>query len=324
MITGRPRLHIIGSSGNLGKHLVESAKKDFDVLAYSSKTVPSDDVKAADDLLPLSAAPSHVKHNEPVIFLSHSNHHEDVANLKDLLSKLNIQQPHLIYISTFAVYSSYVSVYAEIKNQLEKLVQTFEHFSIIRLGFVHGRSFGGMSQVFSRLAKKRFLILPSDEVKTGFITLPRAIDGILHAAKTKPSRAIVNHYEAFFSLKRVLDLYGFRGNSVPIAVPSTPMISRLAQMLRPITPHFIQSFLSINFIDHRAFPDKDASPYLRSFLIADYARLFRLSDLWQLRKYIRNIQQKNALGHYLNLNKKERFLYLYRLKEMLQVEREQQ
>ena len=323
-MNSKPRLHIIGARGQLGRHLVEIGKKDFEVLAYSSKTIASEGIKSSDNLLPLYTAPSHVKKHEPVIFLSHSNNRDDVAKIKVLLSKLSDKNPHLIYISTLALYSSYVSVYAEIKNELEKIIQTFEHFSIIRLGFVHGRSFGGISKVFSHLAKKRFLVLPSDHVKTGFITMPNACDGILQAAKNSPNFTIVDHYQAFLSLKRAIDLFGFRGISVPIPFPSFAIIRRLAQILRPITPHFIQSFLSINFIEEKNFPEKNGSYYLRYFLFADYTRLFGRSDLWQLRKYIKNIEQKNALRLYLDLSKKERFLFMYRLKEMLQVERDQQ
>ena len=322
-MNSKPRLHIIGARGQLGRHLVEICQNDFDVLSYSSKSIESKHGKDADDVRPLDAAPLQVQTDEPVIFLSHSNNHEDAANLKELLSQLIDQKPHLIYISTLAVYSSYASVYAEIKNEFETLVQTFEHFSIIRLGFVHGRSFGGMSQIFNHLAKKRLLVLPGDRVKTGFITLPNACDGILQAAKNGPSEAITDHYQTFLSLTRAIDLFGFRGKFIPIPFPTFEIIRRLAQMLRPITPHFIQSFLSITFIDNSAFPEKNGQHYLRCFLMADYVRLFGHLDLWQLRKYIRTIEQKNTLSQYLDLNKKERFLFLYRLKEMLQVERDQ-
>lgn len=322
-MNSKPRLHIIGAKGQLGRHLVEISKKDFDVLSYSSKIIGLEGRKETDDMLPLDTAPLHVQTHDPVIFLSHSNNREDAAYLKELISKLNDRNPHLIFISTLAVYSSYLSVYAEIKNELEKLVQTFEHFSIIRLGFVHGRSFGGMSKIFYHLAQKKVLVLPGDRVKTGFISLPNACEGVLQAAKNGPNYAIADHYQSFLSLKRAIDLFGFRGRSLPIPFPSFEIVRRLAQMLRPITPHFIQSFLSINFIDDSAFREKNGQRYLRCFLIADYVRLFGRSDLWQLRKYIRTIEQKNVLGQYLDLNKKERFLFLYRLKEMLQVERDQ-
>jgi len=324
MTNSRLRLHIVGARGNLGRHLVENAEKDFEVFAYSSKSVKSGETKATADLMPLDAVASNVQMLEPVIFLSHSNNSENLTNLRKLLSDLKDKKPHLIYISSLAVYSSYISVYAEIKIEFERIVQTFEHFSIIRLGFVHGRSFGGISEIFSRLAKRGFLILPSAQVKTGFITLSQASDNILMSAKNEPSLAFEAQYQSFLSINRAIELFGFRGKSATLPFPSFRIIGHIAKMLRPITPHFVQGFLSISFIDSKAFPEKNTYPYFRCFLITDYARLFGCSDLWQLRKYIRNIEQKNSLRQYLNLNKKERFLFLYRLYELLQVERDQQ
>ena len=307
MTNSRIRLHIIGSQGNLGRHLVEIAKKDFEVFAYSSTLKKSDEKKAGAKLMPLDAAVSNIKIHEPVIFLSHSNTNQNLIKIRGLLNALKEQKPHLIYVSSLAVYSSYVSVYAEIKTEFERIVQTFDHFSIIRLGFVHGRTFGGISKVFSSLAKKRLLILPSDQIKTGFITLNKATDCILQTAKNDPSLAIINEYQSFLSIKRALDLFGFRGMSISFTFPSFRIVCYVAQTLRPITPHFIQSFLSISFISSKTFSEKNTYPYFRCFLIVDYARLFGCSDLWQLRKYIRNIERKNSLRKYLELDKKERF-----------------
>lgn len=324
MKSKKPRLHIVGARGHLGENLLKIAKNDFSVLAYSSETTRSKEITTDGSYLPIYAATLHVKKNEPVIFLSHSNNRKDAKSLKELLYKLKDQNPYIIYISSLAVYSSYVSVYAEIKGELEKIIQTFEQFSIIRLGFVHGRTFGGMSEIFSRLAKQRLLFLPNGQAKTGFITLLRACEVILQEAKCGPSYGVENHYQSFLSLKRALELFGFRGTSISIPLPSFQVIRSLAQFLRPVTPHFIQSFLSIHFLNDKDFPNNSDHYYMRCFLIADYARLFGRSDVWQLRKYIRDIERKNTLCQYLKMGNKERFIFMYRLKEMMQIERDQQ
>ena len=313
----------MAQEGTSGSILLKGPKRISKFLHIQAKMNTKKEVNADVCVLPLNAAPLNVQSHEPVIFLAHSNNRRDVENLKELLSRLKTQRPHVIYISSLAIYSSYVSTYAEIKSEFENQIKTFDQFSIIRLGFVHGRNFGGISSIFSALADQRLLILPSDKVKTGFIPISQACDDILRAAKNCPSCGVEDHYVSFLSMRRALELFGFRGASISVPLPYFQFLLRFAQFLRPITPHYFQSFLSVQFLNDKDFHRNITSSYMRCFLLLDYARLFGRLDVWQLRKYIREIEQNNTLSQYLSLKKKERFLFLYRLKEMMQIERDQ-
>lgn len=323
-MTVRPRLHIIGARGQLGSHLVNAAKADFDIIAYSSKVIREDQIHQKCIHYPLKEAGTMVERGEPVIFLSHSQDRKDVEQLRQLLQTLAAARPHIIFISTLAVYSSYKSIYAEIKEELETLVQSFSSFSIIRLGFVYGRSFGGLSKVFSKLAKNKVMAFPHDTVKTGFVTLDSACESMLNVALNGPTRQVEDHYHIFLNLKRAFDLFGFRGKAVTMpSVTYTPIL-RLLQYFRPVTPQSIQSLISICFINSDAFIEKQAYPYLRCFILADFAKLFGTAELWQLRRYIRKIEATNTLSSYINLGRSAQFMFLYRLKEIMEVERDQQ
>ena len=206
---------------------------------------------------------------------------------------------------------------------MEDVVQTFDNFSIVRLGFVYGRSFGGYSQVFKKLAKRLIVPLPSAAIKTGFISQKSACTSIIQAALGAPTRTISDVYEAFINFEEAINLFGFSGKAIKMPNIFLPCFLSFFQLIRYITPHTIQSLISIAYLDRKLLNDKISKPYLRCFLMRDYAKLFGSSDKWQLRKYLREIECNNLLSDYTKLSKYERFLYLYRIKEIMQIERDQ-
>lgn len=323
-VSGKPRLHLIGAKGQLGSHLIEEAKTDFEIVAYSSKPSQMGENYTIPFYHPIQDVVSNVCENEPIIFLSHSNARKDIELLKQLLKELEGKQPHLIFISTMAIYSAYKSSYSEIKKEFEKLVQSFSSFSIIRLGFVFGRSFGGLSQVFSKLAQKKMMVFPHDNTKTGVVTLESACEHILKRSLNGPSWKIEDHYHVFLSIRRVFNLFGFRGKAITLPSISYVPIRIILQSLRIITPVRVQSLLSISFFNSNSFGEYKAYPYLRCFIFADYARLFGSEDLWQLRHHIRKIESNNSVSSYIKLSRQAQFMFLYRIKEIIETKRDQQ
>lgn len=319
----RKKLHIIGAKGHLAKILVTNSSENFDLYLYSSNPTKSTDDKKLVIFFSLEDAFDMVGEGEPVIFLSHSNHAQTSIFLRQFIIKLSKNKPHLIFISTLAVYSRYRSNYAEIKTEFENLVQGFDQFSIIRLGFVYGRTFGGYSQVFRKLAKRRIALLPSTQIKTGFISQKSACKQIINVALEGPSQKITDTYDVFINFDEALKLFGFVGISIKTPNIFLKCLVAIYQSIRFLTPTSIQSLLSIAYLENQHFKNENSIPYLRCFLLRDYTRLFGANDKWKIRKYLKKIETNNSLSEYTTLNNSKRFMYLYRLREIIQIEVDQ-
>ena len=322
-VKNRPKLHILGAKGLIGQNLLQRAKRDYQVIGYSSKTKYQEKSDEGICIYPISDCLKLIKPREPVIFLLYSKEKSDRAVIKRLLGEMAKLEPHLIFISSLSVWSRYQSSYALHKMEMEKQVKMFRDFSIIRLGFVHGRNLDGLSKILRFFAQRNFIALPFLKSKTGFITLRATSNFLISAAGRHPTRDVENVFQAFLTLHRAISLFGFKGKFVSIPFPKVGFILHILQFLMRITPSLLQSLLSVVFMPDLKRPVLELNAHLRRFIINDYAILFGKADLWLLRKHIAQIQNRNSVESYLSFTNSERFIFLYRLKELVQVEVEQ-
>ena len=317
MISGHGKtIHTCGANGHMATQLVAALGETFPVECYSQNSFAIN----ARHFLPLAELPARVSPGDRVVFFSYSARNADAIFLSNLLRKLAKFDVCIVYISSMAIYSEYRSTYAELKLEQERIVRSFKNWKIVRPGFVFGRNFGGLNEIFEKLARSRILFLPSQDARTYFIklnVLTRKLKRIALEGDCENYEADL--FEVNLNIHQALRLYGYTGFVLSLPSIRYRLLFFLFQKLKPVTPHLVQSLLSLNFMPHD-FPNSDGGyRYLRRFILVDYASFFRKDDLWQLRRYIVNLEKNSSVGDYIQMTKSKRFMLCQRLNELVTV-----
>ena len=312
----KPKLHLCGANGHLARLLIAKCEHKFELVNYSSKVSSRPSLGQSPDTLPLEALVHEVDAMEVVLFFSHSNEVASHRKIIDLLSKLKTRHPHLIFISSMATHSGYASRYFHHKTELEALVQQYSSWKIIRPGFIFSKHYGGLSQVFRKLAKFNFLLLPSRTAKTYFIRSHVAASAIYELIMSRNENLIVELYEAVLNFEQALKMFGFTGKCFSLPNFQHPKFLALLNYLGAITPSFAQSIISVLFMDQTSYIREDRY-YVSRILLCDFLKYFGKSHLLKARHFIREITKTTTLVDYEQLSTGDRYMLHLRLFELI-------
>lgn len=322
-LTAKPKIHVCGANGHLARLLIAKCEHDFEVVKYSSKLSGVQSSEQSPASLPLDSLVNEVKAKEIVLFLSHSNEAASHKSIVDLLSQLKSRHPHLIYVSSMATQSGYASRYFHHKTELEALVRQYSSWKIIRPGFIFSKHYGGFSQVFRKLAKFKFLLLPSRKAKTYFIRSHVASSAIYELITARDENVIVELYEAVLNFEQALKMFGFTGKCLSLPNVRHPKFLSLLNYLGPITPSFAESIISVLFMDQTSSIREDKY-YVSRVLLCDFLRYFGKSHLLKARRFIREITKTTTLDQYDKLSMGDRYVLHLRLSELINARESQQ
>ena len=198
-----------------------------------------------------------------------------------------------------ATQSGYASRYFQHKTELEALVRQHSSWKIIRPGFIFSKHYGGFSQVFRKLAKFKFLLLPSRKAKTYFIRSHVATSAIYELITSRDENVIVELYEAVLNFEQALKMFGFTGKCLSLPNVRHPKFLALLNYMGPITPSFNRvSFQSSSWT--RRLPSLKTGITSR-ILLCDFLKYF-VTRLLKARRFIREITKTTTLDHYEQLS----------------------
>lgn len=315
-VTAKPKIHVCGANGHLARLLIARCEHEFEVVKYSSKVSGIPSSGQSPESFPLDTLLNQVEAKDVVLFLSHSNEVTSHKRIVDLLSQLKSKHPHLIYVSSMATQSGYASRYFQHKTELEALVRQYSSWKIIRPGFIFSKHYGGFSQVFRKLAKLKFLLLPSRKAKTYFIRSHVATSAIYELITSRDENVIVELYEAVLNFEQALKMFGFTGKCLSLPNVRHPKFLALLNYMGPITPSFAQSIISVLFMDQTSSILEDRY-YVSRILLCDFLKYFGKSRLLKARRFIREITKTTTLDHYEQLSMGDRYMLNLRLSELI-------